>query len=72
MSSEENTERAFLHDISNQLVIAQGMGSFVQKHINEHSDPDSKEVKRIEKAMNAVNKLIEMVKERREFVKSQQ
>ena len=35
LSDTINGERTFLHDVSNQLVIAQGMGSFVLKHLKE-------------------------------------
>ncbi len=69
-------ERTFLHDISNQLVIAQGMGSFVlgtvKKRTEEANDLESKELIRMEKTIKAINKMIDMVKERREVVKGVQ
>ncbi|MFT6173304.1 MAG: hypothetical protein ACJAQY_003310 [Bacteriovoracaceae bacterium] len=61
-------ERKFLHDISNQLLVAHGMGNYVNKALKEVFDEDSKERQRSEKAMMAINKIIEMVKERREVV----
>ena len=67
------SERTFLHDISNQLVIAQGMGSFIVNHIKKNSDdPEAKECKRADKTMKAINKIIELVKSRREVVRSTQ
>ena len=51
-------ERTFLHDISNQLVIAQGMGVFVlktiQAQVSEKNLPESKELVRMEKTMKAI------------------
>jgi len=64
-------ERKFLHDISNQLVIAQGMGSFVLSALEREkaNDPESKELIRIKKTVAAVDKMITMVRERRDVVK---
>lgn len=63
-------EREFLHDISNQLLIAQGMGSFVLDQIQEREPEDSKERIRMEKAMKAVDKIVKMLISRREYIKS--
>ncbi len=63
-------ERKFLHDISNQLVVAQGMGSFVLRSMNKKDDVDEKDKQRMEKTLNAVNQIITMVKERREVLHS--
>ena len=64
-------ERKFLHDISNQLVIAQGMGSFVLSALEREkgNDPDCKELIRIRKTVTAIDKMITMLRERREIVK---
>ena len=72
LSDTINGERTFLHDVSNQLVIAQGMGSFVLKHIKEKSADDAKELIRMQKTMKAIDKIIEQVKARRENIKSLQ
>lgn len=64
-------ERAFLHDLSNQLVIAQGMGSYVMGQLKQKEAADSKEVVRMEKVMKSVDKIIELVRSRRDFIKSQ-
>ncbi len=61
-------ERKFLHDISNQLLVAHGMGTYVNKVLKEAYAEDSKEFQRSEKTMIAINKIIEMVKERRDAV----
>lgn len=58
-------ERKFLHDISNQLVVAQGMGAMVLKKLSTVEGLDEKVVQRQEKVVNAVNQMIEMLKERR-------
>jgi len=63
-------ERVFLHDISNQLVVAQGMGTFALKKFKSEFGDDDKRINRLEKSVNAVNNIIEMVKERRSRVQS--
>lgn len=65
-------ERAFLHDLSNQLVIAQGMGGFVLNAIEKTSGEDSKELQRMRKTIGAIDKMIQMVRERREVVRSRE
>ncbi len=61
-----NEERKFLHDVSNHLLVAQGMGSYLDKIIADQYPEDSKEAQRSKKALSAVNKIIELVKERRD------
>ncbi len=60
-------ERKFLHDLSNQLVVAQGMGNIALKKIM--SDPeqviDEGIVSKLEKSLKAVDKMVVLVKERR-------
>jgi hypothetical protein len=67
-------ERTFLHDISNQLVVAQGMGTFILNSIEKRIDGDveDKEFVRMTKTLNAINKMVDLVKSRREVVKSQE
>lgn len=65
-------ERTFLHDISNQLVIVQGMGDFILSALEKTMDAESKEVVRMQKVMKATRKIGEMVINRREYVKSLQ
>lgn len=63
-------ERKFLHDVSNHLLVAQGMGSFVNKVMNENFAEDTKEAQRSKKVMDALDKIIELVKARRECLHS--
>jgi hypothetical protein len=63
-------ERNFLHDLSNQLVIAQGMTSIVLKTLKKDEGIDPKVLDRLEKAVGAVNKQVEMVKDRRTILHS--
>lgn len=65
-------ERVFLHDLSNQLVIAQGMGAFVQKLLAVEKAADSKEVLKMGKTMKAIDSMIEMIQKRRETIKGKQ
>jgi hypothetical protein len=62
-------ERTFLHDISNQLVVAQGMGAFVDGQLAK-AGIDDKVQERMKKVLNSVAKMVDMVKERRETLKS--
>lgn len=59
-------ERIFLHDISNHLLVAQGMGTFVNRVVKKNFDEDSKEAQRSQKVIDAIDKIIVLVKERRE------
>lgn len=63
-------ERKFLHDISNYLVVAQGMGSFLEKALKKNENVGEKEQERIEKINTAVKKIVEAVKERRALLHS--
>lgn len=58
-------ERKFLHDISNHIVVAHGMTTFVQRAIKNNSTVDAKELERLEKAIEALNKMTIQLKERR-------
>ena len=64
------SERAFLHDISNHILVAQGMTSLVIKVIKENSAVDSKEVDRLERALDAINKMTAALKQRRAVLHS--
>lgn len=75
--SEENLlekeiieERSFLHDISNLLVVAQGMSNYVFGKLKEEKPEDSKEVIRLGKSLKAINDMVDLVKQRREAVKA--
>ena len=58
-------ERRFLHDISNQIVVAHGMTTFALRVLRDTPNIDAKELERMEKALSAINKMTEMVHERR-------
>ncbi len=67
------TERKFLHDISNQLVVAQGMGNIALKKFKESeadAPVDQKAIERLEKSVKAIDKMIVLVKERRHVLHS--
>ncbi|MCK5071875.1 MAG: hypothetical protein KAQ98_00515 [Bacteriovoracaceae bacterium] len=74
MSEELKTyildERKFLHEISNQLVIAMGMGDYVQGVLKENTSIDEKCSQKMQKTMRAVEKITNMVLERRDKIKS--
>lgn len=61
-------ERKFLHDVSNQLVIAQGMGSFLKKALDKNDAVGEKEKERLVKLEKAVKELVTLVKERRQIL----
>jgi hypothetical protein len=61
-------ERKFLHDISNHIVVAAGMVNFAYKALKNNPTVDVKEFERLEKAMDAISKMSEKLKERREFL----
>jgi hypothetical protein len=73
MSEEENLkaviadERKFLHDLSNHIVVAHGMATFALRGIkgNPNANVDTKELERLEKSIEAINKMTELLRERR-------
>ncbi|MFA6237359.1 MAG: hypothetical protein WC635_08550 [Bacteriovorax sp.] len=58
-------ERKFLHDMANHIVVAHGMCSFVHRVMKENNSGESKEIHRLERAIGAINKMSEQLKERR-------
>ena len=58
-------ERKFLHDISNHIVVAHGMATFVLRSIKSNPNVDAKEVERLEKSIEAINKMTDLLKDRR-------
>ncbi len=63
-------ERRFLHDISNHLVVAQGMGSFLKKALESNENVGEKEKERCEKVLKAVKVIGELLKDRRDVLHS--
>lgn len=64
------SERRFLHDISNHIVVAQGMASLVQKTLKDNPNVGHTELDRLGKAIDALKKMTEELKERREILHS--
>jgi hypothetical protein len=65
------SERKFLHDIANHIVIAQGMLTFIQKAAESKTPLEEKDVERIDKALAAITKMSALLKERRVVLNSQ-
>jgi cob(I)alamin adenosyltransferase len=63
-------ERKFLHDISNHIVVAAGMVNFAHRVLKTNPTVEAKEIERLEKAMDAIAKMTEKLKERRELLHS--
>lgn len=58
-------ERKFLHDISNHIVVAQGMATFVLRNMKDNKPMEAKDIERLEKVLEAINKMTTQLKERR-------
>lgn len=58
-------ERKFLHDISNHIVVAHGMATFALRAIKENPHVAEKEVERLEKSLEAINRMTDLLRERR-------
>ena len=58
-------ERKFLHDISNHIVVAHGMATFVLRTLKDNPSVDAREIDRLEKSIAAINKMTELLRERR-------
>jgi len=60
-------ERKFLHDLSNHIVVAHGMATFALRGIKgkPETNVDAKEIERLEKSIDAINKMTELLRERR-------
>ncbi len=63
-------EKKVLHDISNQLVVVQGMSGFVLKAIKKGQAVGEKEQERMEKVLTAVKNIADMVQSRRDYLDS--
>lgn len=64
------SEREFLHDISNHIVVAQGMTNFVFRALKENKPAEAKDIERLEKAIEAISKMVTTLKERRALLHS--
>lgn len=68
---KKSDERVFLHDISNHLVVAQGMAGYVHGKLKKEKEEDSKELIRMGKTVKAIESMVEMVRNRREKLRSE-
>jgi hypothetical protein len=58
-------ERKFLHDIANDIVVAQGMANFVLKKMKDNKPMEAKDLERLEKSLEAIAKMTQKIKDRR-------
>ncbi len=65
------TERKFLHELSNQIVIAQGMASMAKTSFEKSAAVAEQDMIRLEKSLTALNKVIGILQERKAFVVEQ-
>ncbi|MGZ3789932.1 MAG: hypothetical protein ACXVLQ_15440 [Bacteriovorax sp.] len=63
-------EREFLHDIANHIVVAHGMSNLVHKTLKENKSIDDRDIERLERAINAINKMTDLLKQRRSMLHS--
>lgn len=63
-------ERVFLHDLSNKLVIVQGMIELTSMDVEKINDIQDKTIERIKKALKATVAMTDMMRERRDKLKS--
>lgn len=61
-------QRAFMHDISGALAIAQGMLDMVMSTVQKDPKLSRADIERLQKSMNALEKLTNIVAENREFL----
>ena len=64
------SERKFLHDIANHILVAQGMSSLALKALAENKSNEPKDINRLERAIEAINKMTALLVERRTFLQS--
>ena len=60
-----------MHDISNHIVVAHGMATFVLKTLKSDKPVEPKDVERLEKSIDAINKITQQLKERRALLHGQ-
>lgn len=75
MSDEEITisglalgERKFLHDLSNKLLIVQGMSTTLTRRLVVGDPLTQKELDKLQKVVNASEAMIEMLQSRRSLL----
>ncbi len=63
-------ERKFLHDLSNMLLISQGMASIVRKKLDAIPDIDEALLDKMDKSLNASDRMVECIKAHRGLLHS--
>ncbi len=63
-------ERKFLHELSNLLVVAHGMSSFVQQSLSDNPDAKSGDLEKMDKVIDSISKINRLVKNRRTVLHS--
>ncbi len=61
-------ERKFLHDLSNKLLIAQGMSTFVTRKFSKSEEADEKDIQRCDKLMKSIKDMTTLLVNRREIL----
>lgn len=61
-------ERKFLHDLSNKLLIAQGMSTFVTRKLSKSENVEDKDLERCEKLMRSIKDMTALLVSRREVL----
>lgn len=63
-------ERKFLHELSNLLVVAHGMSTFVHQSLTENPDAKIGDVEKMNKVVDSMGKINRLVKSRRAVLHS--
>lgn len=63
-------ERKFLHELSNLLVVAHGMSTFVHQSLTENSDAKMGDLEKMDKVIDSIGKINRLVKNRRTVLHS--
>lgn len=58
-------ERKFLHEISNKLIVVQGMSATVLKRVKSGEPFTEKEMIKLEKVLKAAEAMVELLQDRR-------
>lgn len=62
------SDRKFLHEIVGHMVVAHGMVTLAHKKLAENKSIDQIELKQLEKSIEALIKMTELVKNRRSYL----
>jgi len=64
------SERKFLHDIANHILVAHGMSTLAHKALLANTSNEAKDINRLERSIEAINKMTALLVERRNFLHS--